>query len=205
MERLSYSSRCALIVDLVKRLRERGSWCGETHLQKALFILQDISRSNFGYKFVIYKHGPYSFELSSELTGMRAAGIIELQFPREGYGPSIQVTPFGNRIYEVNKQNVEQYFATNRFLSEWFAANDVRYLEKIATAYYITKKNPRVSVGERARKLNLLKPHVDVPAAENAVRVVDEKRKEAKLQLGTASVQGVRPHSFAAGKLQNAS
>jgi hypothetical protein len=49
MERISYSSRCALIVDLIKRLRERGSWCGETHIQKAMFILQDIARANFGY------------------------------------------------------------------------------------------------------------------------------------------------------------
>ena len=38
MERLSYSSRCALVVDLIKRLRERGSWCGETHLQKAFLF-----------------------------------------------------------------------------------------------------------------------------------------------------------------------
>lgn len=52
MERLSYSSRCALVIDLVKRLREQGSWCGETHLQKAMYILQDIAKANFGYKFV---------------------------------------------------------------------------------------------------------------------------------------------------------
>jgi uncharacterized protein YwgA len=184
MEQLSYSSRCALVVDLIKRLRERGSWCGETHLQQALFILQDISKSNFGYKFVIYKHGPYSFEFSSELTAMRAAGIIEFQFPREGYGPSIQVTPFGERIYNVNKQNIERYVATNKFLAEWFAASDVRHLEKVATAYYVTKKNPRDPAIERARKLNSLKPHVDIPAAEQAVRIVDEKRKEARQQLG---------------------
>jgi uncharacterized protein YwgA len=184
MEQLSYSSRCALVVDLVKRLRERGSWCGETHLQKALFILQDMSKSNFGYKFVIYKHGPYSFDFSNELTAMRAAGIIDFQFPREGYGPSIQVTPFGERIYNVNKENVEKYLPINKFLSEWFAANDVRYLEKVATAYYVTKKNPREPAIDRARKLNSLKPHVDLLAAEQAIQVVDEKRMEAKSQLG---------------------
>ena len=184
MERLSYSSRCALVVDLIKRLRKKGSWCGETHLQKTLYILQDISKSNFGYKYVIYKHGPYSFEFNSELTAMRAAGIIEFQFPREGYGPSIQVTPFGERIYDVNKQNIEPYVAVNEFLAEWFAASDVRHLEKVATAYYVTKKNPRDPAIERARKLNSLKPHVDIPAAEQAVRIVDEKRKEAKQQLG---------------------
>src|SRR2546430_1994827 len=114
MERFPYSSRCALVVDLIKRLRERGSWCGETHLQKAMLILQDMSKSNFGYKFVIYKHGPYSFDFSSELISMRAAGILEFYFPREGYGPSIQVTGFGERVYNVNKENLDRYDAVSK-------------------------------------------------------------------------------------------
>ena len=184
MERLSYSSRCALMVDLVKGLREKGSWCGETHLQKAIFILQDISNSNFGYKFVIYKHGPYSFELNSELTGMRAASILEFQFPREGYGPSISPTSFGEWVHKVNNENIEAYFPIVNFLADWFASSDVKHLEKVATAYFVTKKNPRDPALERARKLNLLKPHVDIHAAQEAVRIVDEKRKEAKSRLG---------------------
>jgi hypothetical protein len=107
--------------------------------------LQDLSESNFGYKFVIYKHGPFSFELNNELTAMRAANILEFQFPR----------------------------------ADWFAANDVRYLEKVATAYYVTKKNPRDPAVERAKKLKSLKPHVDIQAAEEAVRIVDEKRNHS--------------------------
>jgi uncharacterized protein YwgA len=187
MERLSYSSRCALVVELVRRLRERGSWCGETHLQKALYILQDLSKSNFGYKFVIYKHGPYSFELNNELTEMRSANVLEFQFPREGYGPSIASTSFGERIYKVNEENIQEYFPFMSFLVDWFAASDVRHLEKVATAYYVTKKNPRDPAIERAKKLNLLKPHVDIEAAAEAIRIVDEKRKQARSQLGEAA------------------
>src|SRR5690242_608319 len=105
MERISYSCGCGLVVGLAKKLRSHGSWCGETHLQKALYILQDLSKSNFGYKYVIYKHGPYSFELNNELTAMRAANILDLQFPRQGYGPSIVPTSFGERIYSINEEN----------------------------------------------------------------------------------------------------
>jgi hypothetical protein len=65
MERLSYSVRCALAVELAKQLRAEGSWCGETHLQKATFIIQDMTKANLGYKFVLYKHGPYSFEFNA--------------------------------------------------------------------------------------------------------------------------------------------
>jgi hypothetical protein len=165
------------------QLRSKGSWCGETHLQKATFILQDLSKSNFGYKFIIYKHGPYSFEFNSELVSMRAADIIEFKFPREGYGPSVVPTPFGERILKANEENIHKYLPFIAFLADWFAANDVRYLEKVATAYFITKKNPRDAAVDRARKLNILKPHVDIGSAEDAVRVVDEKRNQAKAQL----------------------
>lgn len=187
MEQISYSRRCALIVDLARRLRQKGSWCGETHLQKAIYILQDMTKSNFGYKFVIYKHGPYSFELNGELTAMREANILEFKFPREGYGPTINPTDFGERVYSTNKEDIEKFEPAESFLADWFAASDVRHLEKVATAYYVTNKNPRDPVIERAKKLSSLKPHVDILAAEEAVRIVDIKRQEAKQQFGTAA------------------
>lgn len=183
MERLSYSMRCAIIVDLVRKLRAMGSWCGETHLQKAVYILQDLSRSNFGYKFVLYKHGPFSFELKAELSAMRSSEIIVFHFPREGYGPSIIATDFGEKVYETNRENIGKYVQVNEFLANWFAANDVRHLEKVATAYFVTKKNPRDPMQERARRISFLKPHVDILAAEEAVRIVDQKREEARRQI----------------------
>lgn len=183
MERLSYSCRCALAVELAKKLRSRGSWCGETHLQKAMYILQDLSKANFGYKFVIYKHSPYSFELNSELVAMQAANIFEIKFPREGYGPTMSPTSFGERVYSVNKGNIDRYSGFIDFVTEWFAASDVRHLEKISTAYYVTKKNPRDPIRERARKLRALKPHIGIQLAEEALRLVDEKRKEGAFDL----------------------
>lgn len=184
MERLSYSVRCALVVELAKRLRLEGSWCGETHLQKATFIIQDLIKSNLGYKFVLYKHGPYSFDFNSEINSMRASDILEFQFPREAYGPSIAPTAFGERIREANQENIREFVPMVNFIAKWFAAKDVRHLEKIATAYYVTKKNPRDPAFERAKRLSSLKPHVDMDSAEEAVRVVDEKRQQAKFQLG---------------------
>ena len=145
-----------------------------------MYILQDLSKSNFSYKFLIYKHGPYSFELNNELAAMRAANILEFLFPREGYGPSIGPTKFGEKVLEVNEENIREFSPFVEFLADWFATSDVRHLEKVATAYFVTQKNPRVPAIERAKKLNSLKPHVDIQAAEEAVRIVDEKRKEAK-------------------------
>jgi hypothetical protein len=180
MERVSYSLRCAIIVDLLTKLQEHGSWCGETHVQKATYISQDLSNGNFGYKFIMYKHGPFSFDLKDELAAMRGNGIIELEFHQRDYGPSIRVTKFGEKVLEINKENIDRYAATNEFVAKWLAASDVRTLEKLATAYYVTKRNPRDPRIERAKKMNLLKPHVDVGSAEEALIIVDEKKKQAK-------------------------
>jgi hypothetical protein len=180
MPQLSHSSRYAVMLDLIKKLRAKGSWCGETHIQKAAFILQQISKSKLGYKFVLYKHGPYSFDLRDELTAMKASEIIEFTFPQQGYGPSIKPTRFGEKLYEVNKLEVGRYAKINDFVANWFGSKDVRYLERVATAYFVSCKHLREPAISRAQRLIALKPHIDLVAAEEAVRIVDQKREEAK-------------------------
>jgi hypothetical protein len=149
-------------------------------VQKAIYIVQQIAKAKLGYKFVLYKHGPYSFDLRDELTAMKASDIVEFTFPQEGYGPSIKPTKFGERVYEINEQEIGRYAKISDFVATWFGSKDVRYLERVATAYFITSKHLRESIPSRAKRLTLLKPHVDLPAAEEAIRIVDEKREEAK-------------------------
>ncbi|MBV9562624.1 MAG: hypothetical protein JOY90_19610, partial [Bradyrhizobium sp.] len=127
---------------------------------------------------------PYSFDLNNELAAMRSANVLEFQFPREGYGPSIAATRFGEKILDVNSENISSFVPTIDFLADWFSASDVRHLEKVATAYFVTAKNPKVSTVERAKKLHSIKPHIDILAAEEALKIVDEKRKQAKQMLG---------------------
>jgi len=101
----------------------------------------------------------------------------------QGYGPSIAPTSFGQRVHDANQENIREYDRVIDFVADWFAGSDVRYLEKIATAYFVTIKNPRIPAVERARRLNSLKPHVDIFAAEEAVQIVDAKRQEAQKQF----------------------
>jgi hypothetical protein len=118
---------------------------------------------------------------------MRASNIIELAFPQRDYGPSIGITEFGERVYKTNQENIERFKRINAFVADWIAASDVRNLERLATAYYVTKKHPRDAVAERAKMISSLKPHVDIFAAEEAVRLVDQKKAEAKRQIGVAA------------------
>jgi uncharacterized protein YwgA len=180
MEQLSYSYRCAVIVDLANKLRSEGSWCGETHLQKSIYILQDLMRANFGYKFVIYKHGPFSFDLKNEIAALLASKLLELKFPREGYGPSIVATNFGERVLELHREGIEKFSKMNEFIARWFSKNDVKYLEKVATAYFVASKHPREPLDILAQRINSMKPHVDIEAALEALKIVGEKRGEAQ-------------------------
>ena len=79
MDRLQ---RTALIFELTKKMRERGSWCGETHLQKATFWAEECFSLPLGFDFILYKHGPFSFDLRDELTSMRCRALVRAAVSR---------------------------------------------------------------------------------------------------------------------------
>jgi hypothetical protein len=112
---------------------------------------------------------------------MKASEIIEFTYPQEGYGPSIKLTRFGDRLYEVNKREVGKHAKISDFVANWFNSKDVRYLEKIATAYFVSCKYFREPAIGRSQRLVTLKPYIDLAAAEEAIRVVDQKREEARM------------------------
>ena len=72
--------RAAVVVSLVKALEKNGSWCGDTHVQKGTFILQELLHVPLEFAFSLYKYGPYSFDLNDELAAFRAgvSGRVEL-------------------------------------------------------------------------------------------------------------------------------
>jgi len=180
MDRMPYSVRCTFIIELAKRLRSKGSWCGETHIQKAMFIAQDLAKNSLGYKFIMYKYGPYSFDLKEDLAAMRASELIEFEFPREEYGPRIVRTKLGKLIYEANKDEIRRFDKLIDFVASWLATSNTKELERLATAYFVTKKNPRGPLPQRAKRLNDLKPHVGLVEAEEALKLIDSKKREAK-------------------------
>src|SRR6266545_4036200 len=69
--------RAALLTELVEQMRAHDSWCGETHLQKATYFLQELLDVEMDYDFVLYKHGPFSFDLRDELGGFVSSCPLE--------------------------------------------------------------------------------------------------------------------------------
>lgn len=56
--------RAAIIAQLVTKLRQSGSWCSETHIQKVLYLMQDLLTSQRHTSLIVFKHEPSSFDLA---------------------------------------------------------------------------------------------------------------------------------------------
>ena len=41
--------RAAILLTLLDALRQRGSWCGETHLQKSVYFLEEMCGVPLGF------------------------------------------------------------------------------------------------------------------------------------------------------------
>jgi hypothetical protein len=167
-------ARAALITQLIKAMRKRESWCGETHVQKAGLFLQDLLKVPLGLDFVLYKHGPYSFELGAELTAMRADELVKLQ-PQERYGPRIVPTERSDYVQGLYSKTVRRYQKDIEFVADAVGRKGVVELEQLATALFITLRCiPRGTVDQRASELTRVKPHISKEDARYAVNEVDK-------------------------------
>jgi uncharacterized protein YwgA len=173
----------ALLLRLIERLREQGSWCGETHVQKATFFLKNLTQVPMPYDFILYKHGPFSFELRDELTALRADGLIDLE-PQWPYGPRIVPTDRSAYIQEICSQTLRKYNACIAFVADKLGGKGVADLERLATALYVTKlTGADRSVEERAEELRRHKPHITMEGAKSAIVEVDKMMKEAETHM----------------------
>jgi hypothetical protein len=170
MDRLA---RAAVIARLIEQLRERGSWCGETHVQKATLFLQKLGSVPLEFEFIMYKHGPFSFDLRSELTSMRADELLKLE-PQLHYGPRISTTERSAYIQGIYSKTIKKYDQGISFVAEKLGSKGVADLERLATALFVTQRaGDTASVQERAAKITALKPHVSLDHATAAVKEVD--------------------------------
>lgn len=175
MERLQIAS---LIIGLLEKLRKNGSWCGETHLQKSIYFLQELTGVQMGFDFILYKHGPFSFDLRDELTAMRADRLIEHVFQPAPYGPSLRTSKSGLNVYKHFPKTVKRYSRELDFVADNLGDKGVGELERMGTAWYVMQEKPDADIQSRAEYLNELKPHVSVQDALHALREVERIKEE---------------------------
>lgn len=179
--------RSAIILSLIESLHHKGSWCGETHIQKSTYFLQDMLDVPLGFDFILYKHGPFSFDLNDELAAMRANDILTLR-PRPPYGPSILPGPRSEQLKKLSPRTLSKYHKNVEFVARELSAYGVADLERLATAVYVTagqslSNTPR---DKQAEHIHSLKPHISVQAAMDSLDTGKRIRSKANHLAGTA-------------------
>jgi uncharacterized protein YwgA len=172
--------RAALLLNLLKALKQRGSWCGETHLQKSVFFLEEMCGVPLGFSFVLYRHGPYSFDLSDEITALLADRLLDLQ-SKPPYGPTLLAGENAERLLANFATTGRRHEPQITFVADHLGSSKVVELERLATALYVTRQSPgETSIDARAARLHELKPHIPIEIAERAVSEIDAMFREAE-------------------------
>jgi hypothetical protein len=173
--------KASLVLTLGKRLQSHGSWTGETHVQKATYFLQELLRVPTDFEFILYKHGPFSFDLRELLSSMEADHFIRWQ-PQYPYGPSLVPGESAEQLLNRFPAKPREYGAQIEFVARKLAPHRVADLEKLATALYVTNESRRTP-RERAARICELKPHISVAEAQRAVTELDKLIEEASLAI----------------------
>ena len=171
--------RWAVVARLVKDMRANQGWAGETHVQKTMFFLQELLGVPSGFDFVLYKHGPYSFDLHDDLGRMLNNFVLDLE-PRPPYGPSFGLDEIGDSIIQKRAHVVDEYEGKLSFVVDLLATRDVRELERLGTALLLKMEFPAFDPATLASKIVELKPHIPEDLAITAIREVAKIEEDAK-------------------------
>jgi uncharacterized protein YwgA len=163
--------KSAILIDVAGKLFKRGSWCGETHLQKAVFLIQEVLGVETNFEFILYKHGPFSFELRDSINEMVADGLIEAGVRKSGYGPTLLQTADSEAFLQRFPKTLLRYGVQIQFVADHIGNRGVNELERLATAVFVIKRFEHLRSDEdRAQEIVELKPHISMYDAKEAVQ-----------------------------------
>jgi hypothetical protein len=126
-----------------------------------------------GFRFVLYKHGPFAFDLQDEITALRADNLLGVQ-SRPPYGPSIVAGENSAAVVERFPRTQGRYLRQIEFVAERLGKMKVAELEKVATALLISRRGPADGTPEqKAERISQLKPHISTEEAKAALAFVE--------------------------------
>ena len=122
-----------------------------------------------GYDFVLYKHGPYSFDLHDSLATLFSSCLLEHQV-QPAYGPRIRLTASGKAFLEKYSGQLAPAQAAIQTVAQWFGKKGVSDLEKLATALWLRKETPGADDADLAQEMHRIKPHITTMDAHQALQ-----------------------------------
>ena len=169
--------RSAVLLDLAAKLRASGSWTGETHVQKAAYLMQELLGVPSAFRFVLYKHGPFSFDLRDSLNKLETWGCIQTLEQPYPYGPKLVEGPVSGML-KASSGAPQLWERQSRFVAQYLGKSNVSELERIATALFI-ELDPDIKPEDRPQRLVHLKPHISLAEAPMAFSRLAEIRTAA--------------------------
>lgn len=165
--------KAALIVEMLDKMIEKGSWAGETHLQKCLFVLQQMRNVPIGYEFQLYRFGPFSFDLRDDLVQLQAEGVLNLSPRSSSYGSSLEPSDTSLLLLRKHFPNtLKKYQDDISFVAGHFGDANARTLERLTTAYYFHLEGSNCSNEDVGKMINTVKPHISVLEGADAAKEV---------------------------------
>lgn len=172
-------TRRAVLLELAQELNRHGSWCGATHLQKAAYFLTELAGVPLSYEFVLYRHGPFSFDLQDEIDELQGYGLIEAKPVDPPYGPQLAITEHGERFISRNGMpEAQQHTDDIQRIASLLGDAGVVQLERLATALYFLAIEGDRSDEEYVAHIHEAKSHISEEQAENAIATVRQMQAQ---------------------------
>jgi hypothetical protein len=131
------------------------------------------------FDFILYKHGPFSFELRDSITELVADDLVEYIVRHPGYGPTMFPTADASEFIGRFPKTLLKYSSQLEFVADEVRDKGVSELERLATAVYVIRSRPNVSTKERVSELRELKPHISYEQAQIAFQEASALLKRA--------------------------
>ena len=157
-----------LILYVVKKLNDVGSWAGNTHIQKIIYLIQSTCNLKL-YDFVLYHYGPYSFDLREDVDFLVISNRLERDVDEFGY--HYRVSP--NLEPSIPSEIREKVDAIVKI----FGKAPTALLELITTVDYVTRRFPDKSDKEIVELVRKIKPRFSERAVELALKWLREDFK----------------------------
>jgi len=154
----------AIVLKAVHGLNAAKSWTGKTHVIKTLYIAS--TKADLPFEFVLFKHGPYSFDANDAIEFMSAIKLLSLT-ATPPYG--VQLKP--GRLESVIDVDVDPRVieAIDRAV-ESVGDSDVKQLEAFATSIWVLEKQKPIHDAEWLKAVKELKPHLGDPLIPDAIK-----------------------------------
>lgn len=163
------SERLGLLASLVQMLDEAGSWTGRTHIQKLVYLAQELLGLESGYEFVLYQRGPYSFDLDADIRSLRSIGAVDLN-PLPPYGASYFRTSLGESVSKLSPVG-EKLNDKLTQLAKTLGPKQASELELLATTRYVLAEGHKLDK-DIITRVRSLKPQFREDEAQKALEDV---------------------------------